>query len=179
VTIDGQRVALNSDFVRLAIFLSQQLDCSERYVAGILYKVMSENPNITAADALEATVAEFHYRRRLLAESVLDLVEATRLGGEPDATPTSKRLSNFVQSELIHGLPAQGTETWALRIYRAVDTLDGVLAAANNARQSAGSITVLPSGSGQYQNSLSMQCITHPQAHPLWPITFFTHGMSH
>ena len=148
ITIDGKRVAVNPDFARQVIFLSQQLECSERRVAGILDKVTSENPNLSPVYTLEAAVAEFHRRRRLLVECVCELVEATRLAVALDAHPPLKRLANFVESELLHGLPSPGVETWTLRIFRTIDGLEGVLSAANNARQCAGSNTVPPGGQG-------------------------------
>ena len=148
VTIDGKRVAVNPDFARQVLFLSQQLECSERHVAGILDKVTSENPNFSPVYTLEAAVAEFHRRRRLLVECVCELIEATRLATPPDAHPSFKRLANFVESELLHGLPSAGVDTWTLRIFRTIDGLEGVLSTANNAKQCAGSNTIPPGGQG-------------------------------
>ena len=58
--VDGKPLTFNVDFAHQVLFLSQQLDCSEIYVAGLLHSVMTENPNIGSVECIEATVAEFH-----------------------------------------------------------------------------------------------------------------------
>lgn len=148
--IDGKQVAVNSDFARQVIFLSQQLDCSERYVAGILHNVMAENPNIAPVHCLEVTIAEFHQRRRHLVESIRFLLEAAEAADAPDSNITYERLFTFVRSELISGLPAHGGETFGLRIFKTVESLDDDIIKADVARKSAGSNTTAPSGQGVF-----------------------------
>ncbi|RDB19677.1 hypothetical protein Hypma_013316 [Hypsizygus marmoreus] len=145
--INGKQVAANSDFARQAIFLSQQLDCSERYVAELLHTVMTENPNIDPVHSLEVTIAEFHLRRRQLVECVDILLNAAETASSPDTTPTIDRLALFVDAELVTPLMG-GSETFPIRIFRAIDNLDAVISKADNARRNAASNTVAPSGQG-------------------------------
>lgn len=144
--IDGKQVAVNSDFARQVIFLSQQLDCSERYVAGLLHNVMGENPNIAPVHCLEVTIAEFHQRRRHLVDCVRFLLEAAEAADSPDSNVTYERLATFVRSELISGLPTHGRETFGLRIFKAVESLDDDIMKADASRKNAGSNTTAPSG---------------------------------
>ena len=146
--IDGKQVAVNSDFARQALFLSQQLDCSERYVAGILHTVMAGNPNITPVHCLEVAIAEFHQRRRHLVECIRFLLEVAEAADSPASNITYERLSSFVRSELISGLPAHGGETFGLRIFKAVESLDDDITKADVSRKNAGSNSTVPSGQG-------------------------------
>lgn len=144
---------MNSDFTRQVIFLSQQLDCSERYVAGLLHNAMSENPNISPVQCLEITIAEYHQRRRHLVDCLLYLMEATEASEAPDLPPTYARIANFVRVELL-GAPA--AEAFALKIFKQVEALDVVIGKADLARKSASSNTTLPSGQGQFSCSSSI-----------------------
>ncbi|KAF8064189.1 nucleoporin Nup186/Nup192/Nup205 [Lyophyllum atratum] len=143
--INGKQVAVNSDFARQSIFLAQQLDCSERYVAELLYNVMAENPNIDPVYCLELAVAEFHQRRRDLADCVDLLFKALELSTAPNPSITIRHLGEFVSQKLIHGIP-KPDDTYALRIFREIDGFDAVLVKADNARKSAASATVVSSG---------------------------------
>ncbi|KAG6856850.1 hypothetical protein H0H87_012908 [Tephrocybe sp. NHM501043] len=143
--INGKQVAVNADFAQQSIFLSQQLDCSERYVAEVLYNVMSQNPNIDTLGCLEVSIAHFHQRRRDLVDCVDFLIQAVQIATAPNASPTILNLAEFVTNQLIYGLK-QGDELWGIRIFREVDGLDAVLLKADKARKSAGSATVLATG---------------------------------
>ena len=63
-TTGGKRLAFNADFARGVVFLSQQLDCSERYCAELLEKVASREPNLALFACIERVVLEFHLQRR-------------------------------------------------------------------------------------------------------------------
>ncbi|KAF9463318.1 nucleoporin Nup186/Nup192/Nup205 [Collybia nuda] len=143
--IDGRQVAVNSDFTRQVIFLSQQLDCSERYIAGLLHNAMAENPNISPVQCLEATIAEFHQRRRHLVDCLLYLVEATEAAEAPDLPPTYARIANYVRVEL---LGTSAGDAFALKIFKQLEGLDSVIGRADLARKNASSNTTLPSGQG-------------------------------
>ncbi|KAF7421056.1 hypothetical protein PC9H_011576 [Pleurotus ostreatus] len=141
VTIHGKSVAVNVDFTRQVLFLSQHLECSERYVAELLHSVMSENPNVGPADYLEATLNEFHQRRRHLVDTLRFLLEAAEVGASAsDALPMYRRIEAFVRSEMIGVLPS--------RVFKEVDSLGGVLTKVDGVRRNAGSNTVPPNGQG-------------------------------
>ncbi|KAF8970600.1 nucleoporin Nup186/Nup192/Nup205 [Flammula alnicola] len=147
--INGKSTAVNGDFARQAIFLSQQLDCSEKYVAGILHDVMAENPNVGPVNYVELTVANYHQRRRHLVDSLRFLLEATEAADLPDASPNYKRLAQFVRMELLPGTrTAAGELTLAQKVFKEIEQLDIMIGKADTARKSAGSNTVAPSGQG-------------------------------
>jgi len=143
--IDGKEVAVNSDFARQAIFLSQHLDCSERYIAGLLHIVMARNPNVASVHCLELTIAQFHQNRRHLVDCLHFLFQAAEAA---DSDSTCQRLASFVHSDLVLGLPLQGVDSFGLRIFKAVENLDDEIVKADTARKNASSNTVVPSGQG-------------------------------
>ncbi|EIW76673.1 hypothetical protein CONPUDRAFT_92653 [Coniophora puteana RWD-64-598 SS2] len=145
ISVGGRSLAVNADFAQQAIFLAQQLQCSENYVASILHTIMSDNPNTSPEQCMEAAVAEFHQRRRHLADCLRYLFEAAELAEIQDAPRLYMRINAFVQQELIP--PAKvgaGDASLAYRIFSQVDALGGVLAHAQTAKQSAVSNTVAP-----------------------------------
>jgi nuclear pore complex protein Nup205 len=135
-------IAVNSEFARQAIFLSQQLDCSERYVAGLLHTIMSENPNVDPMNCLEMTVAAFHQRRRHLAESLRDIFEAAEASTVGDAPMLYTRIHAFVRQELLVHQDASREMTLAHRILQEVDNLENLIAKVQTAKQNAGSLSV-------------------------------------
>jgi nuclear pore complex protein Nup205 len=151
ITINGKSAAVNADFARQAIFLSQQLDCSEKYVAGVLHHVMSENTNIGPVQCMELTVATFHQERRDLVDSLRFLFEATEASELPDASIVYQRLGTFVKAELLLG-PRSGVSepTMARKVFKAIEQLDALIGKADAARKNAGSNTVVPSGQGEH-----------------------------
>lgn len=87
--MNNQPLFINTDFARQVVFVSSQLDVSERYVASLMQSIISKHPNLTfhlqqepsASERLvESTIAEFHARRRQLAECLKYIVEAAVLG---------------------------------------------------------------------------------------------------
>ncbi|KAG6331906.1 hypothetical protein ID866_7182, partial [Astraeus odoratus] len=124
VALHGRSLAVNADFAQQAIFLAQQLKCSEKYAACILHTKMSENPNIDSVSAMEATVVEFHRRRRQLVDCLRFLFEAAELAQEPDAPRLYVRLEAFVRQDLIPAVKMDGKEvTLAHRIFREIESL--------------------------------------------------------
>ncbi|KAF9054278.1 nucleoporin Nup186/Nup192/Nup205 [Panaeolus papilionaceus] len=148
-TINGKPTAVNADFARQAVFLAQQLGCSEKYVAGVLHHVTSQNPNIEAIPCMELAVSTFHQRRRHLVESLRFLMEVTEAAELPDAPSTYKSLARFVISELLPGTRTMaGQMSLAHKILREIEQLDAVIGRGDNARKNAGSNTVPPTGQG-------------------------------
>lgn len=161
MVVNGRPLAVNSDFARQAIFISQQLDYSERYVAGLLQDVMSENPNVSMESCIEATILEFHLRRRQLAECLRYIFEAAAIAETPQASQLYVRLDHFVRQQL---LPAPGGRntglSLAVKIFQEIHNLGNVLAKVQAARQCAKSNTVAPSAQGEYLNA-SFVAVAH------------------
>lgn len=114
-------------------------------MAEVLYNVMLENPNIDTLHSLEVSIAYFHQRRRDLVDCIDLLIQAVLAAAAPNPTATILNLSEFVTNQLIYGIK-QGDDLWGIRIFREIDGMDAVLLKADNARKSAGSLTVLATG---------------------------------
>ncbi|TFK29062.1 hypothetical protein FA15DRAFT_700346 [Coprinopsis marcescibilis] len=150
ITINGKQVAGNSDFARQVLFIAQNLDCSEKYIASVLHTVMRNNVNLQPVEYIEATITEFHLRRRQLAESIQLLLDASLRAERPQASSTLKRIANFVREELLQvGHVAAGETTFAFRIFKEIEKLDGLIARAETALRNATSNTVAPSAQAQ------------------------------
>lgn len=142
--MDGRPLAVNSDFARQVVFISQQLDISERYVASLLQDVMSTNPNVPQEQLIEATVLEFHLRRRQLADCLRYIFEAAEVAQNTGSPELYSQLEIFVRQQLI----AEGDKL-PQRIYNELEKLSGVIAKVQCARQNATSNTVAPSQQGE------------------------------
>ncbi|KAJ3843324.1 nucleoporin Nup186/Nup192/Nup205 [Lentinula raphanica] len=144
--INGKQVAVNADFARQVVFLSQHLECSERYMAGLLHHIMTQNPNITPVSCLELAVAEFHSRRRYLVDCLRYLLEASEAAESSDAPPLLQHLDRYVRTDLIkpQTLPTGGEITLARRIFQEIENLGKVIVRADNTRRSAQTNTVFP-----------------------------------
>ncbi|KAI6038837.1 nucleoporin Nup186/Nup192/Nup205 [Pisolithus marmoratus] len=150
VTLNGRSLAVNADFAQQAIFLAQQLKCSEKYVASILHSTMAENPNIDSVSAMETTVVEFHKRRRHLVDCLRFLFEAADLAQSSDAPRLYVRLEAFLRQELVSAVKVDGKDvTLAGRIFRTIESLGNVVTEACAAKQCATSNTVPPGTTAQ------------------------------
>jgi nuclear pore complex protein Nup205 len=138
--VNNQPVAVNPEFARQVIFLSQHLDCSERYVAGILHGVMAENPNVPPLNCLEVAIAEFHQRRRHLVDSLRYIFEAADAASTAEAPPVYLRMDVFVRQDLVPAVLVPGGEsTLARKIFEEIKRLGKVISKAEEAKQNAGS----------------------------------------
>lgn len=147
ITINGRSFAINADFAQQAIFLAQQLKSSEKYIASILHSVMTENPNIGPVGCMEATVVEFHKRRRHLVDCLRYIFEAAELADLPDAPRLYKRLEAFARQELVPVIRGPGGDmSLALRIFKELENLGNTVARAQQVKQCAMSNTAAPSG---------------------------------
>ncbi|PPQ71980.1 hypothetical protein CVT26_007136 [Gymnopilus dilepis] len=144
-TINGKSTAVNADFARQAIFIAQQLDCSEKYMAEVLQYVTVRNPNISAVNSMELALVTFHQRRRHVVDSLRFLLEATEAAELQEAPVTYKRIARFVKGEL---LGTTGPDSLASKILKEIEQLEGVITKADAARKNAGSNTVPPTGQG-------------------------------
>lgn len=167
--IDGKAVAVNSDFARQAIFLSQQLDCSERYIAGLMHAVMVENPNIEPVSCMEVTISRFHVLRRHTVDCLRYLLEAAEAAEAPGASPIYARIEVFARNELIPGVTVGGGEmNLAHRMLKEVEHLGDVIAKADAGRRNAGSNTSAPSGQGESKYSSMAAFVKSGDRNPLF-----------
>lgn len=95
---------------------------------------------------IEATILEFHTRRRHLAECMQYAFEAAQLWESKDIPPLYVRLEMFVRQQLLPP-PKGGGLSLAIRIFQEIHNLGNVLAKAQAAKQNAKSNTVVPSQS--------------------------------
>jgi len=147
---NGRPLAVNADFARQVIFLSKQLDCSERYVAGILHKIMSKNPNISTVDCIEAVIVEFHQRRRHLVDCLRYIFEAAESAESANVPRIFQLLDAFTRQELIPAAhaPAGGDVTLAFTIFREIENLGSEIVKVQGMKQNAVSNTAAPNDQG-------------------------------
>lgn len=149
INLNGTQIAVNSDFARQTIFLAAQLDCSEKYIASVLHSVMRRHSNLDPVQYIEATVTEFHKRRRYLVEAVEYLLLATLRGDEPNASQTLQRIVKYTR-EICRPVPTAGGEvTLASKIFKGIGELDTLIAKAETAVKNATSNTIPPSQQSQ------------------------------
>ncbi|KAF8179075.1 nucleoporin Nup186/Nup192/Nup205 [Mycena galopus ATCC 62051] len=145
--LNGRPAAVNADFARQAIFLSQQLETSERYVAGLLHSVTAQNPNIQAVDCIELTIAEFHQRHCHLANCLGYIFEAAEAADPSDKPSIFCRIWQFVDKDLVPPA-AGGGIALAQHIVREIQSLRNLGARADAARKGARTSTIPPSAQG-------------------------------
>jgi nuclear pore complex protein Nup205 len=167
-TVDGQQMSVNNDFATQVIYLARVLYCSERYVAGLMQYVISNNPNFSPVNILEEVVLEHHRRRRDLADSIRFLLEAAELAGTPGATALHARLDLFVQQQLIppkertNGM-AFGEKGLGWKVLLEIEALELAISQAQLAKQNAGSSTILQ-GVSNSSHTTSAFLTFHPGA---------------
>ncbi|KAI0744751.1 nucleoporin Nup186/Nup192/Nup205 [Earliella scabrosa] len=149
IVINGRSVAVNADFARQAVFISQQLDCSERYVAGLLQDVMTHNPNLTQEQCVEAAIMEYHTRRRDIADCLGTILQAAERAETVDASPLNQRIDMFVRQQLLQpgGRTGAGLSL-AMKLFQEIHNVGNALNKTQAARQNARSETVAPSQVG-------------------------------
>lgn len=147
-TVDGRQMSVNGDFATQVIYLARVLGCSERYIAGLMQYVISNNPNFSPVNILEEVVLEHHRRRRDLADCIRFLLEAAEMVGSPGATALHSRLELFVKQQLIPS--KEGTDSVVFgekglgwKVLLEIEALDQTLSQALSAKQNAGSNTIL------------------------------------
>ncbi|KAF8123906.1 hypothetical protein EV363DRAFT_1545999, partial [Boletus edulis] len=114
--INGRSLDVNADFAQQAIFLAQQLKCSEKYIASILHAIVTVNPQ--------------H------GPSQLDR-------GDP-APRLYLRLEAFVRQELVPA--SKPDASLASHIFNEIESIGTAVTQAQIARQNAQSNTIPPSG---------------------------------
>jgi nuclear pore complex protein Nup205 len=130
-TISGIQKTYNNDFVQVALFLAQQLDCSERHVAGILDHVLSDDP---VESALRAVQQFYENRQNVL--STLQLILDSAMGMNIVEPSMRTRLVDYVI-----GLASSGT--LAEKILKQIDTSGALMQKQINNQRNAGSTTAI------------------------------------
>ena len=140
-------MAVNADFAKQAIFIAQQLECSERYAAGLLHTVLVQNPNASPVDSIELTILEYHTYRRQFVDCLRYLFQAVFLSLTDDSNPLYHQLANYVR----HQLTPPPTTTKAhltAKILTRIQSLDQQLSKTQTAIQNASSNTQINNGTG-------------------------------
>jgi nuclear pore complex protein Nup205 len=138
-------MAVNADFAKQAVFVAQQLECSERYTAGLLHTVLVQNPNVSPIDSIELTLLEYHAHRRQFVDCLRYLFQAVFLSLTNDPSPLYHQLANYVRHQLI--APSTTTkEHLTARILTHIQSLDHQLSNIQTAVQNASSNTQINNG---------------------------------
>lgn len=138
-------MAVNGDFARQAMFVAQQLECSERYAAGLLHTVLVRNPNVSPIDSIELTLLEYHTYRRQFVDCLRYLLQAVFLSLSDDSNPLYHQLANYVRHQLI-APPSTAKEHLTAKILSHIQSLDKQLSKIQSAVQNAGSNTQISNG---------------------------------
>jgi nuclear pore complex protein Nup205 len=146
--VDGRQISVNNDFATQVIYLSQVLDCSERYIARLMQYVISNNPNFSPLNILEEVVLEHHRRRRDLADCIRFLLEAAEMVGSPGTTALHARLELFVTQQLIPSKEGAdrvifGEKGLGWKVLSELEALDRMIALVLAAKQNSGSNTTI------------------------------------
>ncbi|TRM60040.1 nucleoporin Nup186/Nup192/Nup205 [Schizophyllum amplum] len=136
IYIKGAQRALNREFVQQALYLAQELDCSEAYVTDILWEVQKEYHNDDPLRWLELSVAVFHRRRRDLAHCLELLFDLVKTSGD---NWISLRL--WTQNELMNH-PSAGS--FPARVMKELETVTNLIARTEATRRNARSNTMMP-----------------------------------
>lgn len=143
--MDGRSLAVNPEFTRQVTFLSQHLQCSERYCAGLLHSVLAHNPNFNKEQAVEQAVLEFHQTRRELADCLRFIFEASVSAQDGYASKVQARVNDFAKRHLIG---TGGQNFIAYRVFTEISRLDEAIGNARVAVTNAISDTKIPTQPG-------------------------------
>ena len=90
---------MNQDFAQGVIFLSEQLECSEKYCAELLNRVSTREPNLDLLRRLELAVEEHHEKRHTILNILTRLLEALS---------TWRRAGTGIELDIIARIAEQG-----------------------------------------------------------------------
>lgn len=138
-------MAVNADFAKQAVFVAQQLECSESYAAGLLHTVLVQNPNVSPIDSIELTLLEHHTYRRQFVDCLQYLFQAVFLSLSDDPNPLYHQLANYVRHQLITP-PSATKKPLTANILARIQSLDQQLSKIQTAVQNAGSNTQINNG---------------------------------
>lgn len=150
--IDGRPIAVNAEFARQVAFLAQQLNCSERFLAGVLHTVLTDNPTIGQVQAVELVVIEYHRIRRDLADCLSFIFEAAVVAQKGYGPAVHGRVNEFAKRQLVGG-GADGS--LAYRVFAELERLGTAIADARRAVTNAVSNTNIPGSQGELNSSIT------------------------
>ncbi|KAJ1300573.1 hypothetical protein OPQ81_002227 [Rhizoctonia solani] len=133
-TISGVQKTYNNDFVQVALFLAQQLECSERYAAGILDHVLSDDP---VESALRAVQQFYASRQQVLA--TLQLILDSAMGMNPVEAGVRTRLVDYI-------IALASTGTLAHKILKQIDASAALMQRQLANQRNAGSTSTIGTG---------------------------------
>jgi hypothetical protein len=152
-TVRGKQHAVNADFARHVLFISDQLGASERHVASLLQAATAIRPHSQPAEAVEEAVVLYHTRRRVAIDCLLLTFQAALESEESDAPTVCARIDTFARQHLLPP-PVAGKDTLAAVILREMASVDEMLDRSLAAKQAAVSQTAVPSTTGTPKHSL-------------------------
>ena len=147
-------MVVNADFAKQAVFVAQQLECSERYTAGLLHTVLVQNPNVSPIDSIEHTLLEYHTYRRRFVDCLRYLFQAVFLS-LADSNPLYHQLANYVRYQLIPPSPTTKAHL-TVKILAHIQSLDHELSKIRTALQNAGSNTQINNGMSTRSRSVNL-----------------------
>ncbi|KAH8829222.1 hypothetical protein DL96DRAFT_1597215 [Flagelloscypha sp. PMI_526] len=143
INVGGKPIMVDPEFAQWVNFLAQQLDCSELYIAQLLFKMPA---TLSVEQKLEGVISLFHSHRTVMLDAI-ELLLALGLAAEQGATasPFAQRVLSFLRSQL---LSATAPSTWVTKMFNEIGALSATIERVyQNARQ-APSATVAPSSAG-------------------------------
>jgi nuclear pore complex protein Nup205 len=158
-TVHGKQHAVNADFARHVVFISDLFDISERYVAGLVQEVTATHPHAQAVEVTEGVVALYHARRRGAVECLLLIFQAALASEDLNSLPTYARIDAFVRHHLL-ALPAAGKDTLAATLLGELSSVDRMYSNTLAAAQAAVSQTTMPSTLGKILSCLPEVALT-------------------
>lgn len=106
---------------------------------------MSVNPNISQDQLIEATILEFHLRRRQLAECLRYIFEAGEFAQSEDPPLLYEQLDDFIRGQIL-----RGGARFPRRLFTEIDKLEDAISRVQVERQNARSNTAAPSQQGPF-----------------------------
>ncbi|KAG9120729.1 hypothetical protein FRC07_003660, partial [Ceratobasidium sp. 392] len=161
-TIGGQQKTYNNDFVQEALFLAAQLDCSERYAAGILEQVLSGYPNDDPVASAVKVVDQFHACRRHALDT-LRLVLESAMGMHPVNAEVQTRLTDYAVAlvETTTELGGSRRGTLAVKILQQINKSRVLLQQQQNNQRNADSNTVIGTNNiHKFGSDIYAACVT-------------------
>ncbi|KAF8525593.1 nucleoporin Nup186/Nup192/Nup205 [Hysterangium stoloniferum] len=75
--VNGKHYELKAQLVQPILFLADQLDCSEYYIAMLFAKAERRNPNLDMVSLVEKVIKTYHNERSALLECLLQIFQVT------------------------------------------------------------------------------------------------------
>ncbi|KAJ6461668.1 nucleoporin Nup186/Nup192/Nup205 [Mycena sanguinolenta] len=143
--LNGKPAAVNADFARQVVFLSQQLETSLR-VRSYFFPDNSKPPS--AISPVFFTLSPLLNFTNGVVDCLGYIFEAAEAADPSDKSSILQRIWEFVEQDLIPPTSQPGGITLAQRIVREIQSLGNLVAKADAARKGARTSTIAPSAQG-------------------------------